>query len=47
MDTSEPSFTEEIIEEVVEDDPLECPVYEPDLIDYVVYTEGEVLVWSR
>ena len=45
QDTSEPSPNEEIIEEEVleEDEPLECPVYEPDpFIDHVVsYTEGE------
>ena len=43
-DTSEPSSGEDIIEEVVEEDePLECPVYDPDpFIDHVVsYTEGE------
>ena len=43
-DTSEPSPTEDIIENEDEvDDTLECPVYEPDpFIDQVVsYTEGE------
>jgi hypothetical protein len=44
QDTSEPSPTEEVIENEEEvDDILECPVYEPDpFIDHIVsYTEGE------